>query len=271
MNSPIFRSCLAPFLNQFVQYKRALNRKYCADAEVLRQFDRYIQSRNISALSAIDNSVIDDFLRSHPRRVSARSYNHLLGTVHRFFEFAVMQQWIERNPVTASLRPETAARIPYLFDLDTAKRLLAVARSFPERSRARYRGLVYETIFALLYGLGLQVGEVVRLTLADVDFTRDLLFIRETKFQKTRIVPLGPNLARRLKRYVEERHGCNPAPERPLFSFTKRGCVHVGTISQTFHTLLPRLQLHIPPGVSPPRLHDLRHSFAVATLLRWYR
>ena len=68
---------------------------------------------------------------------------------------------------------------------------------------ARYRGLVYETIFALLYGLGLRVGEVVRLTLADADFSRDLLFIRETKFCKSRIVPLGPNLARRLKRYVD--------------------------------------------------------------------
>ena len=176
-----------------------------------------------------------------------------------------------RNPVTASPRPETAARIPYLFDLHTAKRLLAVARSFPERSRARYRGLVYETIFALLYGLGLRVGEVVRLTLADVDVNRDLLLIRESKFQKTRVVPLGPNLARRLKRYVEERHGTNAAPELPLFSFTKRDCICVGTISQTFHTLLPKLQLHIPPGVSPPRLYDLRHSFAVATLLRWYR
>ncbi len=159
MNSPIFRSSLASFLNQFVQYKRALNRKYCADAEVLRLFDRYIQSRDISALSAVDSSVIDDFLRSRPRRVSARSYNHLLGTVHRFFAFALMQQWIERNPVTASPRRETAARIPYLFDLDTAKQLLAVARSFPERSMARYRGLVYETIFALLYGLGLRVGK----------------------------------------------------------------------------------------------------------------
>lgn len=68
MNSSIFRSSLAPFLNQFVQYKRALNRKYCADAEVLRLFDRYIQSRAISAFSAIDSSVIDDFLRSRPRR-----------------------------------------------------------------------------------------------------------------------------------------------------------------------------------------------------------
>ena len=229
-----------------------------------------IQSRHSAGWQAINSFVIDDFLKSRPR-VSARSYNHLLGVVHRFFAFAVMQQWIQRNPVTAPPRPETASRIPYLFDLDAAKQLLAVARSLPERSMARYRGLVYKTIFALLYGLGLRVGEVVRLRLADVDFTRDLLFIRETKFCKSRIVPLGPNLALRLKRYVEHRHGSNAAPERPLFSFTKRGCIHEGTISQTFHTLLPKLQLHIPPGVSPPRLHDLRHSFAVATLLRWYR
>jgi hypothetical protein len=83
MNSPIFLSSMAPFLNQFVQYKRALNRKYCADAEVLRLFDRYIQSRQITGWSEINSLVIDDFLRSHPRRVSARSYNHLLGTVHR--------------------------------------------------------------------------------------------------------------------------------------------------------------------------------------------
>jgi len=78
MSSPIFLSLLAPFLNQFVQYKRALNRKYCADAEVLRQFDRYLQNRHITGWSAINSLVIDDFLRSHPRRVSARSYNHLL-------------------------------------------------------------------------------------------------------------------------------------------------------------------------------------------------
>jgi site-specific recombinase XerD len=250
--------------------KRALNRKYRADAEVLRLFDRYLQSRHIADWSAIDGALIDDFLKSRPR-VRPRSYNHLLGVVQRFFAFAVMQQWIQRNPVAASPRPETGSRIPYLFDLDAAKRLLAVARSLPGRSMARYRGLVYETIFALLHGLGLRVGEVVRLTLADADFTHDLLFIRETKFCKSRIVPLGPNLAQRLKRYVEERHGSTAAPELPLFSFTKRGCIHEGTVSQAFHALLPKLQLHIPPGASPPRLHDLRHSFAVATLLRWYR
>jgi integrase len=68
---------------------------------------------------------------------------------------------------------------------------MAEARKLPERSRAPYRGLVYETIFALLYGLGLWVGEVPRLKMGDADFTRNLLFIRETKFAKSRYVPNG--------------------------------------------------------------------------------
>ena len=61
------------------------------------------------------------------------------------------------------------------------------------------------------------------------------------------------------------------AAEAPVFSFTNRGEIHPGTVSQTFHHLLPQLGLQIPTGGSPPRLHDLRHSFAVGTLLRWYR
>ena len=56
-----------------------------------------------------------------------------------------------------------------------------------------------------------------------------------------------------------------------MFSYTKRGSMSTTGISMTFHALVPKLELHIPPGVSFPRLHDLRHAFAVATLLRWYR
>src|SRR5262249_50219213 len=100
----------------------------------------------------------------------------------------------------------------------------------------------------------------VRLKLGDVDFHRDTLFIRETKFSKSRIVPLGPKLAARLRNYVEERHGEAREVDRPLFSFTKRGCICPETVSQTFHALVPKLGLRLPPGVSPPRLHDLRQN-----------
>jgi integrase len=78
-------------------------------------------------------------------------------------------------------------------------------------------------------------------------------------------------MGERLARYLDRRFGTQADPEAPLFSFTTRGAVHEGTISLTFHSLLPQLGLDVPAGVSTPRLHDLRHAFTVGTLVRWYR
>jgi integrase len=141
----------------------------------------------------------------------------------------------------------------------------------PDRPKAPLRGPTYRTIFALLYGLGLRVGEVSRLQRADVDLERNVLIIRNTKFGKSRLVPFGPRMAVVLGHYLQLRGGASCSPETPVFSFTRRGAVHPGTISQTFHQLVPRLGLVVPAGVAPPRAHDLRHAFAVGTLLRWYR
>jgi site-specific recombinase XerD len=268
--NPELRSVLAESIATFVQYKRALNRKYRAEALALNLFDRYLCKQHILEWSEIDGILIDGFLASRPR-TRPRSYNHLRGVLSHFFDWAILQRLIEHNPVTSRVRRTTSQRIPYLFDLPTAQHLLDVARALPDNSKAVQRALVYETIFALLYGLGLRVGEAARLAIGDVDFARNTLLIRESKFGKSRILPFGPQLAKRLHRYIEERHVDVNNPDLPLFSFTKRGCIHEGTISQTFHILVQKMQLRIPPGVSPPRAHDLRHSFATGTLLRWYR
>jgi site-specific recombinase XerD len=263
-------SPLAEPIRHFVDYKRALNRKYRPEAAALRLFDRYLCEHSVTGWNSIDSILIERFLQSRPR-TRPRSYNHLLGVLDRFFDWAVVQRLVASNPVSAAPRRDTGKRIPYLFDLNEAKRLLEVVRALPDRSRAPHRALTYETIFALLYGLGLRVGEAARLKLGDVDLQRGTLFIRETKFSKNRIVPMGPKLGARLRSYVEKRHGEVHDPEMPLFSFTKRGCISEGSISQTFHALIPKLGLHLSPGMASPRAHDLRHAFAVGTLLRWYR
>lgn len=263
-------SMLAKPIKAFLQYKRALGCKYWTEAAALQLLDRYVANRDVRAWESIDAGLIDEFLASRPR-ASARSYNHLVGVIHRFFDWAVMQQMTNHNPVAARPRRVTGQRIPYLFSLDDAKHLLDVARSLESRSRAPHRALVYETVFALLYGLGLRVGEVTRLLVRDVQFERATLFVRDTKFNKSRLVPFGPQMGERLKRYVAQRFGRRGDPEAPLFSFTKRGAIHECTISLTFHALVSRLGLEIPAGVAHPRLHDLRRAFAVGTLLRWYQ
>jgi site-specific recombinase XerD len=105
-----------------------------------------------------------------------------------------------------------------------------------------------------------------------VDLKRQLLEIRQTKFSKDRLIPFGPNVGHRVAEYLGRRNARFEGllPEDPLFSFNAGRAIHPCTISQTFHHLVTD-RFEPPPGVAPPRSHCLRHSFAVGTLLRWYR
>jgi len=264
-----FQSPLAESLTHFLAYKRALGRRYDTEDRVLRLFDRYLVAAQVPGLSAITPALLEAFLATRAQR-PARSYNHLLGVLRRLFDWLVRHGIVARSPLHVTPRRETARRIPYLFDAAAARRLLELAGRLPDTPRAPRRGPTYRMIFALLYGLGLRVGEVARLTHADIDLDRDLLVIRGTKFGKSRLVPFGPRIAARLRKYLAPR-GSAPEPAAAVFSFTARGPIHPCTISQTFHHLVPHLSLVVPPGVAPPRVHDLRHAFAVGTLLRWYR
>lgn len=263
-----FQSPLAEGITRFLAHKRALGRRFDTEDKQLRLFDRFLVQQLLAGLDDLTPDVIATFLAAHAWR-RARSYNQLLGVLRRLFDWLVLQGIVARSPLQVGPRRVTERRLPYLFDTTAARRLLDLAAALPEDPRAAHRGATYRTIFALLYGLGLRVGEVSRLCRADVDVERRVLVVRGTKFGKSRLVPFGPRLGALLGTYL----ALSPdrPPEAPVFSFTSRGAIHPGTISQTFHHLVPRLGLTVPPGVAPPRLHDLRHAFAVGTVLRWYR
>lgn len=267
---PGFQSGISTEIESFVAHKRALRRRYDNEEKALRILDAFLLKRSVASVDAITPELLQQFLASRPRN-RPRSYNELLGVIRRLFAWLVAQNHLERSPLRAGKRRVTAQRIPFLFNAAEARRLLDLAGRLPDNQRAPLRGPTYRAIFALLYGLGLRVGEVSRLQRQDVDLERDCLRIRRTKFGKDRLVPFGPRMAGLLRGYLNLRGNAVRAPQGPLFSFTNRGHVHPGTISQTFHHLVPRLGLTVPAGTAPPRVHDLRHAFAVGTLLRWYR
>lgn len=267
-----FQSILANDIQKFLAHKRALGRRYDVEEKSFRLLDRHLAQQGVKRPSDVTPGIIEKFLASRPRQ-RPRSYNHLLCTVRRLFDWMVGQGVLGGSPVRTKPRRQTSQRIPFIFDLQTARRLLEVAQRLPERSKAPMRGKTYHAVLAILYGLGLRVGEVCRLRIKDVDFDRRLLVIRQTKFYKSRLVPFGPKMEALLQEYLRARSQRLGAlsPEVPFFSFTSRGEIHPCTVSQTFHHLIPQLGLEIPPGCSSPRLHDLRHSFAVGTLIHWYR
>jgi site-specific recombinase XerD len=274
MNTPLhFRSFLAGEIERFLSHHRALGKRFDSEEHALRLLDRFLLEQDVKGLDEITPALLEVFLTSRPR-TRARSYNHLLNVLQRLFRWLVSQDVLPRSPVLARARRSTEHRAPFLFEPGQVERLLACAAKLPDGPHACQRGITYRMIFALMYGLGLRVSEAARFCRKDLDLERRCLHIHQTKFAKSRLVPFGPRTAKALQRYLQqhERDRCL-SPHDPLFSLAEEGRRRLDSksISRTFHQLLPELNLTVPPGVTPPRLHCLRHSFAVSTLLRWYR
>lgn len=268
-----FRSLLAEDIQIYLDFKRATGRKFRTEAGVLRLLDRFLADNLVVDRAALTPPLIESFLASRPR-TRPRSFNHLLSVLRCFFIWIVTQGRLANSPVLARPRPASSHRSPFLFKPDEVQRLLGVVEKLPDNPRAPNRAAVYSLIFRLMYGLGLRVGETARLCRKDVDQERRLLVIRETKFDKSRLVPYGPVLEKHIETYLIRRiNWYRPwQPNDPLFSFSNdhRRPLCPETISQTFHHLLPSIELTITIDTNPPCLHCLRHSFAVQTLLRWY-
>lgn len=262
---------LADSVTDFLAHKRALGRKYNTEEATLRLLLAFTGPRGIDRLGQLTPALLEQFVASRPR-TRPRSFNHLIGIMGCFLDWAVTQQRLSTSPLHCTRRRVTAQQLPFLFEPEQARRLLQAAAALPDNPRATSRALTYRGIFALCYGLGLRAGEACGLHLGDVDSDRRLLTVRGGKFGKSRLVPHGPHIGQLLDNQLERRREQGAArPDEPLFSFDAQRCVHPASASGTFHRLTLELDLPVPDGVSPPRLHSLRHSFAVGCLLRWYR
>lgn len=266
-----FQSVLGPEIAAFVTYKRALGRKYGTEEHDLRLLDRFLIGERVESAEAITPATIERFLASRPRRAS-RGFNNLLGVVRLLFDWIVQQGRLPCSPVETRRRRVTATLLPCLFDAQQIRTLLDAAAALRDTCNARLRGPTYSTIFMLLSGLGLRVGEVTRLRMADYDRDRRMLTIRATKFGKSRLVPFGPQLDARLRSYLQLAASCRgPGQEALLFSFSDGRPINRHSIDRVFQSLVADIAIEVPAGTRPPCPHGLRHSFAVGALLRWYR
>jgi site-specific recombinase XerD len=183
-----FQGILAGEMTDFLRHQRALGKRFLNEEGGLRLFDQYLVERKIESVAQITPELVDAFLASRPR-TRPRSYNHLLSVVRRLFKWLVRQGRLSQSPVQSRPRRATAAQMMFLFDRSQAQQLLSLARELPDNNNGPNRGRIYFMVFALMYGLGLRVGEAVRLCRQDVDLERKVLVIRQTKFLKSRLVP----------------------------------------------------------------------------------
>jgi integrase len=161
-------------------------------------------------------------------------------------------------------------KTPYLYSDEEVGRLLQAAGELPPGKGLRHR--TYATLFGLLAATGLRVGEALALDGADVDGEAGMLVVRQSKFRKSRLVPVHASTLERLRQYQQERDRIHPAPKTSAFFVSECGRrLPYPTARAIFRRLCEQLRIQGPSASRKPRIHDLRHRFAVNTLIRWYR
>jgi integrase/recombinase XerD len=186
----------------------------------------------------------------------------------------VAQGHVLASPVPATAPKRPADFQPYIYSQDELRRLLTATDSYYRcRTQAGLYGPPFRTLLLLLYGAGLRISEAVSLRLGDVDLCERLLTVRESKFYKTRLVPIGPKLTRVLEDSVRRQRPAAPSlPSAPLLVSRNGSGLARNSTERAFRRLCTAAGVSRPgPARCQPRLHDLRHTFAVHRVLAWYK
>lgn len=252
---------------QYVTHKQSMGMRFRTEQRILKSYCRAmgdivmadVQAARVLAFIASTGPVTRFWHRKH---------EVLVG----FYRFAIARAYCAVSPLPRLVPKRPPAFVPYIYSREELQRLLE-ATSLCEHPCCKVRAYTFRVLILLLYGAGLRVSEALALTLKDVSFSTALIQIRETKFYKTRLVPIGPDLVNVLTRYANQRKNDHSAqPDQPFFVARTGSALRPWAPDLIFSRLRRHAKVERHDGGRfQPRLHDLRHSFAVHRLISWYR
>lgn len=254
-------------ITQYIAYKHSLGMKFVSDGRVLKSFCRMQRGQE---LKTITPEQVATFLAGKGPLTSFWHRKH--SALRGFFRFAMARGYIDCLPLPTHLPKLPRAFMPHIYSHAELKRLVEAIPGCFENHRCRIDADTYHALLLLLYGAALRISEAVSLTLDDVDLEAAVLKIRDSKFHRTRLVPVGAELASVLARHVAFRRARGAHADSPLF--VRRKGIHLTRAAAENAFCRLRVQANVlryDGSRYQPRLHDLRHSSATHRLLSWYQ
>lgn len=263
-----FRSLLGTSIKRHLALRRSLgfilkNAEYALD-----EFDRYLAD-HYPRTKTITREIVVNYLET-TRHLRATSRADRISNLRQFCRFLFLFDGNTYIPERALIPPARVEVKPHIYCEEEVMALIREARTLrPVRSLVPH---TYATILGLLWVSGLRIGEVVNLNLEDVDLVSGVLQIRQSKFHKSRLVPLSASATQALDRYCHLRlaFGDDEDAQAPFFLNARRRRCTTNTLSGTIRRLARRLGLKTLQGRTP-RVHDFRHAFATRWLDDFYR
>ena len=230
-------------LGDYFAVRRALGFKLTRDGLLLGQFVSFLEEAGAS-------TVTPELALSWPTSPAKQS-----------------PSWLAMR-LSIGWLPPRRRTTPYLYTEAEIAALMAAAR----RARWPLSAATYETLIGLLAVTGMRVGEAIRLDRADLLLDDGLLSVRGSKFDQSRMVPIHPSTVGVLRDYLERRRVLSPLPSEPsLFVHPAGNRVRYESVQAMFRALARRAGVEARSDRCRPTVHGLRHTFAVNTLVSWYR
>ena len=257
----------------YLATRRAMGYKLAYQGQMLAQFAAYLDAAGAEHLTT-DHAVS---WAKQPADAKRSWWAVRLSTVRVFARYLSALDPATEIPPPGLIPAQSHRAVPYIYTEDDIAKLLAAAGRLPTAHRAD----TYQTLIGLVAVTGMRDGEAVRLDRSDVDLEQGLLTIRNSKFGKSRQIPVHPSTVQALAEYAERRDARryrsdgrrfrHPPSEASFFTSTTGTRLLRDNVSTVFPRLVREAGLDWSAHRRPPRLHDLRHSFAVNTLIGWYR
>lgn len=251
---------LAPHLEDYLRLRRALGFKLEHPGQALLQFLAYLDAQGATRIT----TELAIAWAGLPKDALPVYRAHRLGAVRGFARYLASIDPETEVPPTGVWPTKTPRRSPFLFsDEDLTRLLVAAGATLPPSL-----GASLEALFGLLVSTGMRVGEALGLERDDVDLASGVITIREAKFDRSRIVPLHDSATVALAAYARDRDTAERSSHRFFLAEGGRP-LRYGVVQRAFIEVTAALGLRSGPVL--PRIHDLRHHFAIATLLEWHR
>ncbi len=260
---------LQELVEQYVAFRRALGMREDCAAKILRPFAATLGPE--ADVGAATPEYVQAFLTTGGPITN--TYHTKYTVLRGFYRYARTRGYAGDSPLPLVL-PKRAARVrPYIYSREDMRRLLEAVDA-PLGGPCRLEAVTLRSIVLLLYGSGLRISEALALNRSSVDLERSLVTVRASKFHKSRLVPVGTDLTRVLSAYAG-RFPPRAIPadmEFPFFTDCRGGRVNADTVLHRFRRACNQAGVRrTDAGRFQPRLHDLRHTFAVDRLTAWYR
>ncbi len=260
---------LNTLIAQYVAFRQSLGEHFESAESVLNTFCRQLGPE--IEMSDVGADQVNAFLAgSGP---VTRYWHHKHSVLRGFYHYALSRGWVADSPLPTTIPKLPPRFIPYVYSHDELHRLVQATTAYRKAPR-KLQPHTLRAVILLLYGAGLRVSEALALTLGDLELDDALITIHNTKFDKTRPVPLGAELTQVMADYLIARNAASHSQrcDAPFFVLRRGSGVSIQILQHNFRQLCEYAGVRRTDGARyQPRLHDLRHSFAVHRLTSWYR